>query len=172
MQKYFGQRIYLRELTIADATQEYCNWLNDKEVNKYLETRKSTLPELKKYIKEKLSKSDCLLMGVFDKKNDLHIGNIKLEPIDWRSKKAVYGILIGNKNYWRQGIGEEATKLIIKCAFKKLGLSSIELGVIPQNENAVKLYKKLKFRVKKIEKKAINHQGVLYDQIIMTLKNN
>ncbi|MBI4779010.1 UDP-4-amino-4,6-dideoxy-N-acetyl-beta-L-altrosamine transaminase [Candidatus Falkowbacteria bacterium] len=165
-----GERVYLRKLTPADASNDYCAWLNDKEVNKYLETRKCTLAELKKYLKEKSSKIDCLLVGIFDKKNDSHIGNIKLEPIDRREKKAVYGILIGDKNYWGKGIGEEATKLIIAHAFKKLGLTSLELGVISQNKKAVKLYKKLKFKIKKIEKRAINHNGVFYDKIIMSIK--
>ena len=172
IEKIMGERVYLRKLISADTSPDYCSWLNDREVNKYLETRKSTMAELKKYVIEKSSQFDCLLVGIFDKKTDLHIGNIKLEPIDWRRKKATYGILIGNKNYWGKGIGEEATKLIIEYAFRKLGLESIELGVIPQNKNAVKLYKKLKFRVKKIEKKAVNHDGILHNQIIMYIKNN
>lgn len=38
-----GDRIYLRELTEEDSSQEYCNWINDCEVNKFLDTKKQPL---------------------------------------------------------------------------------------------------------------------------------
>ena len=33
-----GERIYLRKLTENDASDEYASWINNQEVNKYLET--------------------------------------------------------------------------------------------------------------------------------------
>ena len=47
-----GNRIYLKVLTENNATEEYCSWLNDAEVNRYLETRKTTIQELKEYLTE------------------------------------------------------------------------------------------------------------------------
>ena len=38
-----GKKIYLRELKEEDASYEYCIWLNDPIVNKYLETKKLQL---------------------------------------------------------------------------------------------------------------------------------
>src|SRR3989344_2262706 len=109
-----GERIYLRALTLADASPEYCAWLNDPEVNEYLETRQSTISELKTYIQKQIDDPNAIFVGIFDKVNDVHIGNIKLEPIDWQKKKAIFGILLGNKNYWGKGIGTEATELIVR----------------------------------------------------------
>ena len=36
-----GQKssITIRNLTVSDVTETYCNWLNDKDINKYLESR-------------------------------------------------------------------------------------------------------------------------------------
>jgi len=76
------KRIYLRELKEEDATQEYCDWLNDPPVNKYLEIKKATIKELKKYIREKKENENCVFLGIFIKDIDKHIGNIKLEPIE------------------------------------------------------------------------------------------
>lgn len=39
--RIYGERIYLRVLQEEDASEEYCSWLNDPIVNKFLETKKS-----------------------------------------------------------------------------------------------------------------------------------
>ena len=88
--KIGGDRIFLKKLSQKNATEEYCSWLNDPEVNQYLETRRATVAELKKYIKEKNKNSNCLFLGIFYKANNRHIGNIKLEPTDFKQKKGVY----------------------------------------------------------------------------------
>ncbi len=169
-QKIIGERIYLRRLKEDDASQKYCDWLNDPEVNKYLETRKSTIDELKQYIRKQLSDPNSFFVGVFDKENDKHVGNIKLEPIDWTKKRAIFGILIGDKEYWGKGIGAEATKLIVDHAFRSMGLEKIELGVIAENRRAITSYEKVGFKTVKIKEKAVNHDGILYDDIIMVIK--
>lgn len=170
--KIIGDRIYLRELTLADATPTYCNWLNDPEVNKYLETRQATIDDLQAYIQKQIADPHSFFVGIFDKNNDTHIGNIKLEPIDWSKKRAIFGILIGDKNYWGKGIGTEATKLIVDYAFYTLNLNEIELGVIVDNKKAARVYEKVGFKIVKIKKNAINHDGVLYDDIIMVIKRS
>jgi len=167
--KVEGERIYLRLLRESDATQEYCNWLNDPEVNKYLETREATIEDVKKYIKERIDSANCFFMGIFDKKNDKHIGNIKLEPIDWDKKSGITGILIGDKDYWGKGIGTEATKLMVDYGFNELGLKEIELGVISENKAAIKVYENVGFVVDHIEKKAKKHGDIFYDMIVMKI---
>lgn len=66
--KIEGKRIYLRKLDEKDATQKYCSWLNDPEVNKYLETREATIEELRQYIKDKNKNPNCLFLEFFLRK--------------------------------------------------------------------------------------------------------
>ena len=165
-----SQHLYLRELTLDDATAEYCSWLNNPQVNKYLETRKATVEYLRQYIQQQIDDPNSRFFGVFTQENNLHIGNVKLEPIDWPNKRAIFGILIGNKNYWGQGVGTEATRLTVDYAFTVLGLETIELGVIAENERATRAYEKVGFKTVTVNRKAIDHNGVLYDDIIMVIK--
>jgi len=165
-----GNRIYLRVLEVKDATQEYCDWLNDPEVNKYLETKGATIEGLKEYINEKNKSSNCLFFGIFYRENDEHIGNLKLEPIDFDSKRATFGILIGDKKYWGMGIGVEVTKLIVDWAFDILNLKEVNLGVIAENKAAVKIYEKVGFHIDNIEKKSIKSDNKFYDKITMSIK--
>lgn len=168
--KIIGERIYLRKLTQDDATMEYCGWLNDPQVNMYLETRRATVDDLKKYIQEQLDNPNSLFYGIFDKDSGKHIGNIKLEPIDWPGRKADLGILIGNKEYWGQGFGTEAVKLAVSHGFDELGLKEIGLDVISENAAARKAYENAGFKVVGIKKNAVNHDGKLYDDVIMAIK--
>ena len=165
-----GGRIYLRELKEDDATQEYCKWLNDPIVNKFLETKKATIVELKQYIKEKREKSNCLFLGIFVNDMNKHIGNVKLEPIDLGNKKATLGILIGDKNYWNQGMCAEAVKLLAEYAFKNLNIGTIDLGVISENKAAIKCYLKAGFRINKIEQRTIKYDDMFFDKVIMDIE--
>ncbi len=160
--KIEGKRIYLRTLSEKSATKEYCGWLNNPEVNQYLETREATTAGLKKYIEKKNRNPNCLFLGIFFKENQKHIGNIKLEPIDFKNRKATIGILIGEKDYWGRGIGAEATALLVDYGFKDLNLKEINLGVRAQNKAAIRVYEKVGFKVEKIE---------LSDKVSMSIKN-
>lgn len=157
-----GKIIYLKTLDKKNATKEYCSWLNDAEVNQYLETKEATIDEVKKYIKEKNQNPNCLFLGIFYRENEKHIGNIKLEPIDFKNYKATIGILIGEKDYWGKGIGTEAIELLVDYGFKDLKLREINLGVASQNKSAIRVYEKTGFKFDKIIKK---------NKIIMLIKN-
>ena len=167
-----GKRIYLRELKEEDASQEYRNWLNDPIANKYLETRSASIKELKEYIKEKKENENCIFLGIFIKNSDKHIGNVKLEPIDWNDKKATLGILIGDKNYWGKGICTIVMKLITKYAFEKMSLEKIDLGVLSENRAAIICYLKSGFKIDNFSPKADKRENALYDTITMSIKKN
>lgn len=165
-----GEKIYLKILEEENATNEYCAWLNDYEVNKYLETREATIADLKKYIKGKLESENCLFFGIFYKENNKHIGNLKLQ-LAGEGKTVDYGIIIGDKDYWGRGIGTEATRLVIDFSFNFLKADSIELSVLADNQAAIKVYEKAGFRIKERKIKAVNHGGKLFDDIVMVIDN-
>jgi len=162
-----GSQIFLRTLTEKDASEAYARWLNDPEVNRWLETRRVTVPELKTYIREKQESPAALLCGIFWKENGQHIGNVKLEPIDFKKKEATLGIIVGARAYWGKGAATEATNLITDYAFSVLGMQAVTLGVIPENKSAIRVYEKCGFTVVHTDPKAMNHDGVLYDRCVL-----
>jgi len=160
-----GKRIYLRELQPDDASEEYVEWMKDHEVTKYITARNLNFEDVKAYITEKKNARDCLFFGIFDNETNMHLGNIKLEPID--GKKATIGLLIGNKNYWGKGIGQEAMSLALDYAFAMLGICELNLGVASEHLTAIRLYEKLGFRIEKINKGGCQFGGRSHDQLIM-----
>jgi len=124
--KVTGKRIYLRTLTENDVTQRYYSWINDPEVTKYIDSKKKKIEELKHYVKVKYEDPNCLFLGIFSKKNNLHIGNVKLEPIDFNRRTARLGLLIGDKNYWNKGYESETFLLVEDFVFKDFKLIEVQ----------------------------------------------
>lgn len=165
-----GERIYLRIMEISDATEEYCGWLNDPEVNRFLETKSATIDGLRAYIVQKEEQPDVLFLGIFLKDGDKHIGTITLRGIDLAVGKATIAMMIGNKNYWGKGLIGEAMRLVIDYSFQKLGLGEINLGVVDQNVSAIHAYEKMGF-VEVGRKFGVKYGNENYDEITMALKN-
>lgn len=166
-----GTRIYLRCLKESDASETYLSWLNDPMVNSFLDTKRTNREELEVYLKEKDEHPDCIFFGIFTKDDDRHIGNIKLEPINFTKKEAVIGILIGDKNSWGKGICTEAIAVVVEYAFSTLRLHKICLGVVSKNLAAINCYKKAGFCIERKEILTGVNAAPDCEKIIMSIDN-
>jgi len=147
-----SERLIFKRLSREHISADYVDWLNDTEVNMYLETRGDyTIDLLKLYIEEQY-KNEVYFWAIHRKDTNNHIGNIKIDPINFETNSGEYGILICDKLSWGKGFANEASKEIIKYCFNEIKLSQITLGVIEENINAVILYKKMGFIIDDIKK--------------------
>ena len=127
------EKIILRKLNLKkDISKKYQNWMNDLEVHKYTEQKytKHSLINIRKFVREKNKSKNEFLYGIFLKKNNLniHIGNIKLGPINFIHRIAEVSYFIGEKELWGKGYKTLAIKEIIKIA-KKMGLKKLRAGI-------------------------------------------
>jgi len=159
-------------MTEEDATERYASWLNDPDVNTYLATKSTSMLELRAYIKSKNAQADTLLLGIFLHENDTHIGTVKLEPIDTLNKRATIAILIGEKQEWGKGLAGEAMSMLIEYCFSELHLNEVNLGVLAQNEHAIRSYTKLGFKETRREIGAVHYPNGVFDQVIMAIHNH
>ena len=67
--------------TIAedDCNKKYLKWLNDLNVNQFLETRwkKQNIKSIKKFVSEINKSNYSYIFGIINKETKEHIGNIK-----------------------------------------------------------------------------------------------
>lgn len=128
-----GKNIYLRMLELEDCRQYYVDWMNDKEVNQYLESRweKQTLSTIQTFVKSIRESSHSYMFAIIFQ--DKHVGNIKLGPIHPIYKYADIGYIIGDKTVWGHGIATEAIKLITNFGFDVLKLNRLQAGCFEQN---------------------------------------
>jgi [ribosomal protein S5]-alanine N-acetyltransferase len=120
-----SSRILLKELSIDDVSSEYVNWMNDTRVNKHLESRfiDHGLEDIKNFVHKTSIDKNSFLFGIFY--NNIHIGNIKLGPVDRNHNRASIGLLIGDKKSWGKGFAAESINLITNYGFNDLGLEKI-----------------------------------------------
>jgi [ribosomal protein S5]-alanine N-acetyltransferase len=166
-----SDRLILMPLSLHHLSQDYVNWLNDPEVYKFLETGGNySIEQLREYLEE-VEKKDILFWGIHLKESDLHIGNIKIDPVNKRHGLGEYGIMMGRKSEWGKGFAKEATSRVIDYCFQELKIRKITLGVVADNHAALKLYEKLGFITEGIYKDHGLYNGKYCDTVRMALFN-
>ena len=161
------EKIILRKLNLKkDISKKYQNWMNDLEVHKYTEQKytKHSLINIRKFVREKNKSKNEFLYGIFLKKNNLniHIGNIKLGPINFIHRIAEVSYFIGEKELWGKGYTTLAIKEIIKIA-KKMGLKKLKAGFYEMNIGSKKVLEKNNFKLEGKFKSEIVYKGKRYN---------
>ena len=74
---------------------------------------------------------------------DIFIGNMSLQRIDWINRSAEMAIVIGEKEYWNKGYAKEALTALYNHGFNHLGLHRIWAGTAEKNLGMRKVFEKL-----------------------------
>ena len=142
-----GEALFVRLLTPADASEEDAKWLGDAETNRFLETKAATVPQLRDYIADHQERDDSFLLGIFLRPDDVHIGNIKFEPIEISEGRAELGIMIGSPQHRGIGLGPQAIRAGVEALVSHHpAVQLITLGVSASNFPAIRAYERLGFQ--------------------------
>ncbi len=165
------ERLFLRNLQLDDISQDYIDWLNDPEINKYLSSSNSrqTLESCQQYVMSYQQNDDAALIGVFLKDNGVHIGNLTFVATEWRNKTTAIGIAIGRKECMGKGFAVEALSAAAKYCFETLGFNRLYARVNVQNIRALGLFLNSGFRIEGILRKSDNIDGEFQDSYMVSL---
>ena len=151
--EYQFENLVFRHLTLEDVSHRYVNWLNDPEINKYLESRHSvqTIESVKSFVEYCNNSSSDALFGVFldnlsDNKSN-HIGNVKVGLINRYHQTGELGILIGEKQIWGRGFGEKIILGVCLIAKTYMGLRKLTAGCYGRNAGSYKVFTRAGFKV-------------------------
>lgn len=160
-----GVRVYLRRLEESDLCGDYFDWLNDYEVTKYLVS--GTLPNSEQAMEQFVSSanSKAIMFAIMTSPVEKHIGNIKIDDIDWVCRYAEIGIMIGDKESWSRGYGREAVELCIDYCFKRLNLNKVRMGTTDGNKGMVKIVEALGFVLEGRLRETVFVDGVYRDRL-------
>ncbi len=142
-----GGVIYLREIELSDVSTRYLSWMNDKDVNQYLESRFAvhTLESLGNFVRKRRESEFEWMFAICASESDLHIGNIKLGPVNTHHGVGEIGLLLGEKSWHRGGVGTQAIGLVVDFAFNVLGLRRLTTGMYSENLGSFRAFQKCGF---------------------------
>jgi ribosomal-protein-alanine N-acetyltransferase len=162
-------RLVLRPLGPSDVSDRYVRWLNDPNINRFLEVRlkKHSRESTRSFVEHVNGSADALMLGLFINGGTDHIGNIKIGPINSYHKRAEIGLLIGEPGEWGKGYASEAIGAISKFAHEKLGLRKITAGCYSDNIGSIRSFLKAGYT---FEARLINHWETdtgLQDEVLL-----
>lgn len=93
------------------------------------------------------------------------IGEARLDRLDEELGTAWFAVGIYNRRWWDEGLGLEATRLVLDHAFEVLGLVEVRLRVLAFNDRAIAVYRKLGFV--EFAREPVDIDGKQYEDILM-----
>jgi len=153
--------VYLRPVAMSDVNDRYVSWLNDPIVNQYLETRffEQSVDSVRQFVIEKTEASNEFLMAICLLESGLHIGNIKIGPINTWHSRGDLSLFVGDRTYWGRGVASLAIKLMIEEGFNHLHLNKITAGIYRNNIASQKAFERNGFLLEGLLKKHFMSEG-------------
>ena len=166
-----GKKIRLRAVTAKDL-EVFRAWVNDWEMCQGL-LRHSPVTDFghKAWFKNVKKDKNQIYFAIEVKKTKKYVGNLGLRDVNWKDRNGDFFIYIGDKRFWRQGLGTEATRLFVEYSFNNLNLHKVCLRVVDFNIGAIKSYEKVGFEREGILREEVFIKGQYHDIIRMAIIN-
>jgi RimJ/RimL family protein N-acetyltransferase len=163
-----GPRVILRHHRPEDLPQVR-RWYRDPELARL--TRYSLLPmtdeEVDRFFHARLMSPESVAYAIELRAGARLIGLTTFSNLDPDNGSVLFHITIGEPDAWGQGFGTEATGLMLRLAFERIGLHRVGLSVFSFNERAIRSYQKAGFRVEGRTREAIVRGGQRFDELTM-----
>ena len=163
-------RLVLRRLLLNDITEDYIQWLNNPEVNQFLEIRHQThtRADCEAYIKMRYDSPHLgLHFGVFDEHNTRFVGTVTFNNLNNAYKTADISFVIGHPRAQRKGYATEAIEAACRFAFTSQGIFKITGGPYASNIGSLRVFQKNGFHIEGVRRaQCINAQGQREDGIL------
>lgn len=164
-----GKRLFLRPVLKSDLPY-LLKWMNDPETRCFLS---SYLPhndqDEEGWISNLSKRKNSDIHFVMETHEGTVIGIMGIHRIDWRSRTAITGAIIGNPDYRGKEYGTEAKILVLKYCFDELNLRKICSEVLDFNGRSQAYLKKTGHQIEGIRKKQMFKGGKYRDMILLAI---
>ena len=171
-QLFQGELVRLVAVDPEVMAKAFHKWDRDSEYMRLLDSDPPVMwseKKIKQWIEKDMEKEQLseFFFPIRTIHEDQLIGFVGLFSISWSSGDAWAGIGIGERDYWGNGYGTDAMRLILRYAFTELNLYRVTLGVFEYNHRARRSYEKTGFSIEGRERGEMLRQGQRWDTYIM-----
>ena len=162
-------KIVLKQLEPRDVNMAYVKWLNDPEVNKFLEIRHK-IPLLEDDViefVEMCNKIKRYNWGIMYNKK--HVGNISCSIVDRINNYVNISNLIGVKKYWNSDICKLSLNAAIHYLFFNAMFNRIEAGTYAIHLSGIALLTNLGFKKEGVLKEKVLVNGKYVDSVLFRI---
>lgn len=163
--------IRIRPAELKDAENLY-RWRLDEEVAYWASGNYGdalfALHEVEEMIRGQGAQSNTRWF-IINKEEKQPIGFLAFRNFDRITQSVSLSLFIGEKEEWGKGYGTEALQKFLYFLFTSYNLNRVELTTFPENERALRLYKKCGFVIEGRLRKAFWTSKGLRDKIVMGL---
>lgn len=165
-----GEKVALGPLR-RDLAASYARWMNQLEVRRGLDQLGIATPQSQeKWVDENVEKGakdepEAAEFTVYDRTDATAVGTAGLFNIAHAHGTAEFGIAIGERR--GQGLGTEATRLVLDFAFHVLQLRNVLLETLEWNVAGLTAYERAGFRRIGVRRGARTSRGRPTDVVLM-----
>ncbi|WP_017596103.1 GNAT family N-acetyltransferase [Nocardiopsis potens] len=162
-----GDRVRLVPLSEEHADDFYAS-ANDEEIRRLTGThRVFGYEEVREWCAGRAARPDRLDLAILSRPDDRFVGELALLDVDPENESAAYRIALSALEFTGQGIGKEATRLLLRYAFEEVGLHRVWLEVYSFNMRAIAVYRSCGFAVEGRLRDALLWEGRRHDALVM-----
>ena len=165
-----GEKVALGPIR-RDLAAAYARWMNQLEVRRGLVRLSIETPQSQeKWVEANIEKGakqepEAVEFTVYDRSDSAPVGTAGLFGIAHAHGTAEFGIAIGERR--GQGLGTEATRLVLDFAFHALHLRNVLLETLEWNAAGLAAYERAGFRRIGVRRGAVMSRGRPTDVVIM-----
>ena len=157
-----------RDKHLANALR----WFNDPEITRWLETGDWPLTRgaEEEFFRAADRPDRSSVHFAVESLQGEHVGFSGLRSIDWQSRVAVSGSVIGRTDLWGRGLGSDAARIRNRYAFEVLGLRLLIASVMADNAASLAMLAKIGYREVARVPERYWKRGAFRDQVLLALR--
>ena len=167
-----GEKVRLVPLDRAKHLDNALKWFNDPEITQWLETGDWPLTrgEEEEFFNSAERAGRGSVQFAVESLQGEHVGFSGLRSIDWQSRVAVSGSVIGRVDLWNKGLGSDAARVRNSYAFDVLGLRLLIATVIADNSRSLAMLARAGYEEVGRVPERYWKRGAYRDQVILALR--
>ena len=129
---------------------QYLSWLRDydvvKTINRADYLRPVSFAEVREYCESVQRSPTDMFFAIVELGEEEFIGTLLVSQLNWRTRTADIGILIGARDSWGKGLGTDAISTIGRFLIERLKLRRLTAGLMSVNPGMQKVFERLGFQ--------------------------